>query len=114
MVAVTAPLRNSPRIAPPDLVALESTEGDLVVLTFPLACEPAAALTDSESHVLELLLDGMTNAEIAARRGTTPRTVANQVQSLFDKLGVRSRLELVTAAPLMAPPAPSDWPPRRP
>jgi DNA-binding NarL/FixJ family response regulator len=110
---VTAPRRSPPRIAPPDLVALESTEGDLVVLTFPLSCEPAAALTDAESHVLELLLDGRTNAEIAARRGTTPRTVANQVQSLFDKLGVRSRLELVTAAPLMAPPGQSERPPRR-
>ncbi len=35
------------------------------------------------------------NAQIAAARGTATRTVANQVARLFQKLGVRSRAELV-------------------
>jgi DNA-binding CsgD family transcriptional regulator len=93
--------RSPPRPSPPELVALESPDGDLVVLSFPLPEEPAAPLTPAEAHVLELLLEGKSNAEVAARRGITPRTVANQVASLFRKLGVCSRLELVTAAPLM-------------
>lgn len=42
----------------------------------------------------ELALANLSNAEIAERRGTSPRTVANQVASLFRKLGVASRSEL--------------------
>jgi DNA-binding CsgD family transcriptional regulator len=96
--------RSPPDSDPPDLIALETSDGDLAVLSFALSgpgSTESTALTPSESHVVELLLEGRTNAEIAAIRATTPRTVANQVASLFRKLGVRSRLELVTAAPLV-------------
>lgn len=55
---------------------------------------PRAGLTRAESEVLELLLDGRSNAEIAASRGRSVRTVANQVAALFRKVGVGSRLEL--------------------
>jgi DNA-binding NarL/FixJ family response regulator len=51
-------------------------------------------LTDAERSVLNDLLEGKTNAQIAALRMTSPRTVANQVASLFRKLSVRSRGEL--------------------
>lgn len=53
-----------------------------------------AGLTTAESEVLDLVLEGRSNAEIASARGRSPRTVANQVAALFRKLGVRSRLEL--------------------
>lgn len=53
------------------------------------------ALTAAEREVAVLLVAGQTNAEIAQRRGTAPRTVANQVASIFEKLGVGSRGELV-------------------
>jgi DNA-binding NarL/FixJ family response regulator len=43
---------------------------------------------------LELVCAGLSNREIGRRRGTSERTIANQVQSLHAKLGVRSRLEL--------------------
>lgn len=68
---------------------------ELLLLDWPLAAAPLpAALTAAESDVGALLLAGLPNPEIARRRGTSVRTVANQVASLFTKLGVRSRLEL--------------------
>lgn len=38
---------------------------------------------------------GESNDDIARRRGTSPRTVANQIASIFRKHGVGSRAELV-------------------
>jgi DNA-binding CsgD family transcriptional regulator len=52
------------------------------------------ALTPAERETLELLLAGRPNREIAAARNVAVRTVANQVASLVQKLGVRSRSEL--------------------
>lgn len=52
-------------------------------------------LSDTEYDILGLLIAGSTNADIAERRGTSENTVANQVQSIFRKLSVRSRGEMV-------------------
>jgi DNA-binding CsgD family transcriptional regulator len=87
--------------APRDLGALESDDGDLVVLSFSLRQEGCAALTPAESEVAALVLVGRSNADIARVRGASKRTVANQVASVFRKLGVRSRLELIVHAPLL-------------
>jgi DNA-binding CsgD family transcriptional regulator len=65
----------------------------LALLTFD-ASVTLPHLTDAERSVLNDLLEGKTNAQIAALRMTSPRTVANQVASLFRKLSVRSRGEL--------------------
>jgi DNA-binding NarL/FixJ family response regulator len=46
---------------------------------------------------VSLLLCGATNQLIAERRSTSRHTTANQVQSIFRKFGVRSRIELATA-----------------
>jgi DNA-binding CsgD family transcriptional regulator len=53
-----------------------------------------AALTPAEAAVAELAVAGRSNAEIARERGSSPRTVANQLANVFRKLGVASRLEL--------------------
>jgi DNA-binding CsgD family transcriptional regulator len=68
---------------------------ELVVLSFPAA--PAtlpADLSAAEREVLRWLLRGETNAQVAARRQTAVRTAANQVASIFRKIGVTSRAEL--------------------
>lgn len=54
-----------------------------------------ASLTSSEDHALSSLMRGMSNDAIARKRGTSLRTVANQVASIFRKLQVHSRRELV-------------------
>ncbi len=54
-----------------------------------------AKITSAERAVAEGILHGATNAEIAARRSTSVRTVANQVAALLRKFAVRSRTGLV-------------------
>lgn len=67
----------------------------LLVGAYPLINEKQVLpLTDAERSILAHLLAGSTNNDIAQRRNTSDRTVANQVQSIFDKLQVRSRSEL--------------------
>jgi DNA-binding CsgD family transcriptional regulator len=58
------------------------------------ATEALVELGEAERAVARLAVDGKTNAEIAAARGTSERTVAHQLTSIFKKLGVRSRGEL--------------------
>jgi DNA-binding CsgD family transcriptional regulator len=69
--------------------------GEHIVLSFPLdAPEVPSSLTKAERAVAVLVLEGRSDAEIAALRGVSKRTVANQVASVFRKLDVRSRVEL--------------------
>ena len=85
---------------PPGLVALELEPGR-VLFVHPLASpQKLGGLTAAEQEVLLHLLDGRDNASIAAVRGTSPRTTANQVASIFRKLRVKSRAEL--AAKIMS------------
>ncbi len=58
----------------------------------------ARVLTDTERAIVTLVLDGATNAAIATHRGTSVRTVANQVARVFKKLRVGSRAELAAWA----------------
>jgi DNA-binding NarL/FixJ family response regulator len=51
-------------------------------------------LSSAERAVAEAVLRGCSYAEIARERGSSPRTVANQLACAFRKLGVRSRAEL--------------------
>jgi DNA-binding CsgD family transcriptional regulator len=55
-------------------------------------------LTQAESGVVALVSSGCSNREIAARRGTSVRTVSNQLAAIFKKLGLSSRNELVELA----------------
>lgn len=52
-------------------------------------------LSESEREIATYLIAGSTNADIAQRRSSSEYTIANQVQSIFRKLSVRSRGELV-------------------
>jgi DNA-binding CsgD family transcriptional regulator len=55
----------------------------------------ASLLTPAEFLVARLLVEGKSHAEIAARRRTTLRTVANQLAAAFHRLGVSGRLDLL-------------------
>lgn len=61
----------------------------------PLPVRPPMRLTPGETQVIGLLFQGKTDAQIAKARGTSVRTVLNQVTSIFRKLGVRTREDLV-------------------
>jgi DNA-binding CsgD family transcriptional regulator len=69
---------------------------EFAVLVFPIETKsaPTPVLTEAERAVSLLTLKGFANEEIAALRGASHRTVANQLQSIYRKLGVGSRVEL--------------------
>jgi len=52
-------------------------------------------LTRREAQILDLLLDGQSNADIARRLVRSPRTVEHHVSALLDKLGAHNRSELM-------------------
>lgn len=51
-------------------------------------------LTEKEWIIANLVAQGLKNAAIAARLGTTDKVIRNHIRILFDKAGVWSRLEL--------------------
>jgi DNA-binding CsgD family transcriptional regulator len=82
------------------LRASRAVVGGEEVAVFSFLLPPPAfprSLSAVERIVALALLEGMSNSEIALARQKSVRTVANQVASLFRKLGVRSRSEAVIA-----------------
>jgi len=86
----------------PDYVEIEIADiaGErIAILSWPHSPEPTTttmtALSAAEEVIVRCIAAGMSNAQIAAERGTSVRTVANQVAGLLKKLGVASRYELV-------------------
>ncbi|NBF39733.1 MAG: hypothetical protein GVY14_04900 [Spirochaetes bacterium] len=73
------------------------TVGDrsVVVLRTPEHGPQLSVLTDAERAVAVLVARGLSNPQIAQRRGRSPRTVANQVRSIYTKLEIKSRQQLV-------------------
>jgi DNA-binding CsgD family transcriptional regulator len=61
----------------------------------PRADANEATLTAAEREILALLRQGLSNADIAAQRGRSVRTIANQVASLLEKTGQPSRRALI-------------------
>ena len=55
-------------------------------------------LTDRQLDVLALLVDGLSNADIAARLVISRKTADHHVSAILGKLDVRSRGEAVAAA----------------
>ncbi len=87
-----------PELPPPHDLVVETFEAGghaFAILEWPTGGpSPRPAMTPAEEAVLELLLAGLSNAEIALRRGRSARTVAHQVEAIFRRLGVGSRPEL--------------------
>lgn len=67
----------------------------------PAAAAPAAALaglTAREGEVLELIAQGLDNAQIAARLSVSDKTVRNNITHIFDKIGVENRSQAIVLA----------------
>ncbi len=68
------------------------------VRAVPRGPRAVGVLTRREREVLELLAEGLTNRELAARLYLTPKTVEHHVRSVLRKLGLRSRAEAAAYA----------------
>jgi len=69
---------------------------------------PCEHLTPKEVQIAVLVWQGLTNREIGKIVGTSEQVIKNHLRSIFDKIGVWSRLEL---AMYVASHGGSDWPP---
>jgi DNA-binding CsgD family transcriptional regulator len=90
-----------PELEPPAGLTARRLAGrsDLAILSFPLG--DRRELTLVEHQIVDAILVGRRNADIARERGTSPRTIANQIAGIYAKLGVRSRAELVAHSALL-------------
>jgi two-component system, NarL family, nitrate/nitrite response regulator NarL len=59
---------------------------------------PAESLTNREREIVVAVLSGATNRDIGASLNVSEQTVKNHLSSIFDKVGVSSRLELALYA----------------
>ena len=59
---------------------------------------PGADMTEREREILELMVDGLSNSEIAERLIVSQSTVKFHVSNVLSKLGVTSRTEAVALA----------------
>lgn len=64
----------------------------------------AYKLSKAESSVLNLLVQGSTNCEIAEKRNVSVETVKSQVNSIYLKSGTRKRSDLIRLAAKISPP----------
>jgi DNA-binding NarL/FixJ family response regulator len=77
---------------PADVVMSDAGAG------FAAAAEPDALLTPRELEVLGAIGEGHTNKAIARKLGISLHTVKFHVESLFRKLGARTRTEALAKA----------------
>jgi len=59
---------------------------------------PMTLLTSRELEIISAVVEGASNKEIGEHLGLSTQTVKNHMSSIFDKVGVSSRLELALLA----------------
>lgn len=79
------------------ILAPEATEA-LIQATRQRASHPDYGLTEREQEVLALLVEGLSNADIAERLVISVATVKFHVRGILAKLGVANRAEAVALA----------------
>ncbi|MFW6074300.1 MAG: LuxR C-terminal-related transcriptional regulator, partial [Chloroflexota bacterium] len=78
-----------PRDARPLLDRVARNERHLETIVPP--SDVPGGLTRRELDVLQVIADGLTDAEAASKLGISPRTVSNHLSSIYSKIGVSSR-----------------------
>lgn len=68
------------------------------------AADPLAVLSAQEKRVLELVGEGLTNRDIAARMFLSEKTVKNYMSSVLSKLGMQRRSQVAVLAARIGPP----------
>jgi DNA-binding NarL/FixJ family response regulator len=60
--------------------------------------DPTVRLSERELEVVTLVVEGLSNDEVATRLGIGAKTVESHLRRLFERLDVASRTELATRA----------------
>ena len=98
-VSTTPPTRALPSDVRHDRLVVGGIELHVVSHALPSAADgapsPLSQLSPALREIARLVLIGLDNAAIASARGTSQRTVAKQLEGLYRRLGVGSRIELV-------------------
>lgn len=82
-----------------DLVVLDRSIGASLLPEFGIAeAVPTEELTPRELQVLQQLAEGLPNKIIASQLGVSEHTIKFHINSIFKKMGVRSRTEAVVRA----------------
>ena len=68
-------------------------------------------LTAREEQVVALVVDGMSNREVAGELGLSEHTIKKYLLRIFDKVGISSRVELVLYAMSHGENRPAEWMP---
>jgi DNA-binding NarL/FixJ family response regulator len=80
----------------PEGANVERLAPGLALLSFPLlTAQLPEALTVAEQEIALLVYAGSSNDDIARARGVSTKTITNQLDSIYRKLAVGSRVELV-------------------
>jgi DNA-binding CsgD family transcriptional regulator len=88
--------RSEEEVPLPEGAWAEPLGDDLTLLTFPLPeAQLPDALTIAEQEVAVQVFAGASQRDIAEARGVSVKTIGNQLESIYRKLGVSSRVELV-------------------
>ncbi|HKG24968.1 MAG TPA: response regulator transcription factor [Thermomicrobiales bacterium] len=93
MLAQSTPATAHARSFPPPLL---SPSPEVLPPACGRHCGPA--LSPREHEIMLLLIEGLTDKEIGAALGISPRTVTTHVTSIYNKLGVFSRVAATTYA----------------
>lgn len=79
----------------PAFLRLQVDGQEVYLIRLPRSTEVRTHLTPTERKIVALVSRGHSNAEIASMRGRSVRTVETQLSSIYRKLGISSRAELI-------------------
>jgi len=88
----------TPKLAAIIADVTEERNGSADSASSPSNFQQSPALNNRESDVLRLLVQGLSNKELASRLDVSESVVKNTLQQLFAKTGVRTRSQLVRIA----------------
>jgi NarL family two-component system response regulator LiaR len=91
-------LANAIRAAHAGRATLSPEAAQALVLNANQPPAPGLDLTERESEVLVLMVEGLNNTQIAGRLKISPSTIKSHVSNILSKFGVTSRTEAVTLA----------------
>jgi DNA-binding NarL/FixJ family response regulator len=70
-------------------------DDEYCIVSAPFGPRPGfSGLTKAEVEVAQMAVNGFSNRRIALARGSSERTVANQMASVLQKLGASSRVQI--------------------